>query len=75
MLILGGPNVAISLVLAMILERHVFRRCVLNEFLLKFQWKVMCIGGVKSSEQWKSLCESDNSCFVRFFDSLDFEEK
>ena len=32
MLILGGLNVAISPVLAMFLESHVFRRCVLNEF-------------------------------------------
>ena len=46
-LILGGPNVAISQVLAMILEMYVFRRCVLNEFLSRFQWKIMCIGGVQ----------------------------
>jgi len=38
-LILGGPNVAISLVLAMILEIHVFRSCVFNEFLSIFRWK------------------------------------
>ena len=30
MLILGGLNVAISLVLAMFLESHVFRRCALE---------------------------------------------
>ena len=23
----------------------------------------------KSSKQWKSLCESENSCFLCFFDS------
>ena len=30
MLILGGLNVAVSLVLAMFLESHVFRRCALE---------------------------------------------
>jgi len=38
-LIIGGDNVAISLVLAMILEIHVFRSCVFNEFLSIYQWK------------------------------------
>ena len=47
MLILGGLNVAISMVLAMFPERHVFRRYVLNEFLLRFQWKVVYIGGAQ----------------------------
>ena len=47
MLILGVPNVAISLVLAMFLEIHVFRKCVLNEFLSRFQCKIICIGGAQ----------------------------
>ena len=47
MLILGGLNVAISLVLAMFLERHVFHRCVLNEFLPGFQRKIVYIGGAQ----------------------------
>ena len=47
MLILRVPNVAISLVLAMFLEIHVFRKCVLNECLLIFQWKIICIGGAQ----------------------------
>ena len=71
-LILGGPNVVISLVLGMILAIHVFRSCVFNEFLSRFRWGIICIGGPKSSKQWKSFCESDNCCFLGFFDSLDF---
>ena len=47
MLLLGGQNVAISLVLAMFLKRHVFRRCVLNEFRSRFQWKIVCSGGAQ----------------------------
>ena len=47
MLLLGGQNVAISLVLGMFLERHVFRRCVLNEFRSRFQWKIVCSGGAQ----------------------------
>ena len=43
-LLLGGQNVAISIVLAMFLKRHVFRRCVLNEFRSRFQWKIVCSG-------------------------------
>ena len=47
MLLLGGQHVAISLVLAMFLKRHVFRRCVLNEFRSRFQWKIVCSGGAQ----------------------------
>ena len=47
MLIMGGLNVAISKVLAIFLERHVFRRCILNEFLSRFQWKIVYIGGAQ----------------------------
>ena len=36
----GGLNVAISWVLAMFRKRHVFRRCVLNKFRSRFQWKI-----------------------------------
>ena len=38
-LIMGGQNVAISLVLAMILEIHVFSQVRFNEFLVRFQCK------------------------------------
>ena len=47
MLLVGGQNVAISLVLVMFLKRHVFRRCVLNEFCSRFQWKIVCSGGTQ----------------------------
>ena len=47
MLILGGPHVAISLVLVMILEIHVFRRCVFNGLLSQFRWTIMCSGGAQ----------------------------
>ena len=43
----GGLNVAISLVLDMFRKRHVFRRCVLNEFRSRFQWKIVCSGGAQ----------------------------
>ena len=39
LLIMGGQNVDISLVLAMILEIYVFRRCVFNDFLSRFRCK------------------------------------
>ena len=47
MLLLGIQNVAISVVLDMFLKRHVFRRCVLNEFRSRFQWKIVCSGGAQ----------------------------
>ena len=47
MLILERLNVAISYVLAMFLKIHFFRRCVVNEFLSKFQWKLVCTGGAQ----------------------------
>ena len=47
MLLLGRQNVAIPLVSAMFLERDVFRRCGLNEFRLRFQWKIVCSGGAQ----------------------------
>ena len=47
MLLLGRQNVVISKVSAMFLERLVFRRCVLNEFRLRFQWKIVCSGGAQ----------------------------
>ena len=76
MSILGAQNVAISLVLAMILEIHVFSQ-------VRFQWssfkismeKSCALVEPKSSKQWKSLCESDNSCFLCFFDCLEFRDK
>ena len=39
LLIMEGHNVDISLVLAMVLEIYVFRRCVFNDFLLRFRCK------------------------------------
>ena len=39
LLIMEGYNVDISLVLAMVLEIYVFRRCVFNDFLLRFRCK------------------------------------
>ena len=39
LLIMEGQNVDISLVLAMVLEIYVFRRCVFNDFLLRFRCK------------------------------------
>ena len=62
-LILGGPNVALSFVLGMFLEIHIFRRCVLNEFLSRFKWK--------SHVHWwiPRAKDSGNPCanFVVFF--------
>ena len=39
LLIMGGHHVDISLVLAMVLEIYVFRRCVFNDFLSRFRCK------------------------------------
>ena len=39
LLIMGSQNVDISLVLAMVLEIYVFRRCVFNDSLLRFRCK------------------------------------
>ena len=39
LLIMGGQNVDISLVLGMVLEIYVFRRCVFSDFLLRFRCK------------------------------------
>ena len=39
LLIMESQNVDISLVLAMVLEIYVFRRCVFNDFLLRFRCK------------------------------------
>ena len=43
----GRLNVAISVVLGMFRKRYVFRRCVLNEFRSRFQWKIVCSGGAQ----------------------------
>ena len=43
----GGLHVAMSLVLAMFRKVHVFRRRGLNEFRLRFQWKIVCSGGAQ----------------------------
>ena len=66
MLLLGGENVAISLVLVMFLKRHVFRRCVLNEFRSRFQWKIVCSGGAQELKTVEILV-NDISGFLCFF--------
>ena len=55
MLLLGGQNVAMSVALGMFLERHVFRRCVLNEFRSRFQWKIVCSGGAQELKTVETL--------------------
>ena len=57
MLLLGRQNVAISLVSAMFLERHVFRRCVPNEFRSRFQWKIVCSGGAQELKTGEILMQ------------------
>ena len=74
MLLLGRQNVVISLVSDMFLERHVFRRCVLNEFRLRFQWKIVCSGEAQELKTVEILCESDISCFLCFFKCVEFRE-
>ena len=74
MLNLESLNVVISMVLAMFMERHVFRRCVVNEFLSRFQWKIVCIGGAQELKTVKSLCKSDMSRFLYFFKCPEFRE-
>ena len=67
MLLLGGLNVAISYVLAMFLERHVFRRCVLNEFRLSFQWRIVCSGGAQKPKTIEILMRKQYFSFSLFF--------
>ena len=73
-LLLGGQNVAISSVLGMFLKRHVFRRCVLNEFRSRFQWKIVCSGGAQELKTMEILHESDISGFLCFFENSEFRE-
>ena len=47
MLLLGGQHVAISLVLAMILEIHVFAGAFSMNSLEDFNGKIVCIGGAQ----------------------------
>ena len=63
----GGLNVVISLVLAMFGKRHVFRRCVLNEFRSRFQWKIVCIGGAQELKTAEILVRKWYFWFSLFF--------
>ena len=74
MLILGSLNVAISLVSGMFLERHVFRRCVLNEFRSRFQWKIVCSGGAQELKTVEIQGQIDISRFLCFFEGSEFKE-
>ena len=67
MLLLGRQSVAISLFSAMFLERHVFRRCVLNEFRLRFQWKIVCSGGAQELKTVEILVPKWYFWFSLFF--------
>ena len=67
MLLLGGQNVVISLVLAIFLKRHVFPRCVLNEFRSRFQWKIVCSGGAQELKTVEILVEKWYFWFSLFF--------
>ena len=66
----GGLNVAISLVLAMFRKRHVFRRCVLNEFRSRFQWKIVCSGGAQELKTVEILVRKWYFWFSLFFRGL-----
>ena len=74
MLLLGRQNVVISLVSAMFLERHVFRRCVLNEVRLRFQWKIVCSGGAQELKTVEIIGQSDISGFLCFSECSEFRE-
>ena len=63
----GGPNIAISLVLAMFRKRHVFRRCVLNEFRSRFQWKIVCSVGAQELKTVEILVPKWYFWFSLFF--------
>ena len=64
MLILGGINVATSLVLSMFLQRLVFRKC----------GKSYALVGPKSSKQLESLCECDIVRFLCFLRVRDLDK-
>ena len=40
-----------------------------------FNGKIVCLGRAQELKESKSLCESDNCCFLGFFDSLEFREQ
>ena len=67
MLLLGRQNVAFSLVSAMFLKRHVFRRCVLSEFRSRFQWKIVCSGGAQELKTVEILVRKWYFWFSLFF--------
>ena len=67
MLLLGCKNVGISFVLAMFLKRHVFRRCVLNEFRSRFQWKIVCSGWAQELKTVEILMRKWYFWFSLFF--------
>ena len=67
MSIRGGQNVAISMVLYMFLNRHVFRWCVLNEFRSRFRWKIVCSGGAQELKTVEILVPKWYFWFSLFF--------
>ena len=66
----GGLNVAISLVLAMFRKIRVSRRCVLNEFRSRFQWKIVCSGGAQELKTVEILARKWYFWFSLFFRGL-----
>ena len=66
---MGGQNIAISLVLVMILEIHVFSHVRFQLIPFKISMEKSCaLVEAKSSKHRKCFCESDNSRVVGFFD-------
>ena len=63
----GRLNVVISLVLAIFRKRHVFRRCVLNEFRSRFQWKIVCGGWAQELKTVEILVRKWDVWFSLFF--------
>ena len=70
-LILGGLNVAISLVLGMFLNFMCFHRCVFYRFLWTFQWKKHVH---RLSPGAQNSGNTDNSCFLCFLIVRNFKE-
>ena len=64
---MGGQHVVISLVLRMIMEIHVFPQVLFQFIPLTISMEQSCaLVDPKSVKQGKSMCESDNCCFLFF---------
>ena len=64
-----GQIVDITMVILMFSEMHVFSQgCFVSVFLETWREETRSEGNPRSSKQWKSLCESENSGYLGFLE-------